>query len=227
MLKKLINTWWKALIKPQEIKAGEYSFRQMLIVSFMLGVIYCAGKYPLVENKTVTLLQSLYLMEFWVNTLWGGSAAVFMWLFTSQVGFYGIKKLGKTISYSQIEHLVFSSMIIWIIPLILTLVFGYRLLELTPYFNYTSTLIPAALLASFMTYQIFRKALCFDLTESLLASLLIVPVAYILPKWFWSKITWELAYLTYGMSLTVKSAVGIAFATLISWGCFRVRGGML
>lgn len=223
MITKLFRAWRNALLSPEKIGENSFTFRQMLVVSFLLGSAYCGCKYFIYE-KAGASIKEIYMPEFWIHSLWGGFAAVGFWMLASAMGFYGVRYLGRQISYQRIEHLVFASMFLWLLPPLTALLFGFELITVLEYFKMSNTLLPVMILASLMTYLIFRKAFSFNSKKSLTAAVFIVPLTYFLPKWLWAYASWEIAHLTHRMPLSLKCSIGVVYALTVALTCYAIRG---
>ncbi len=221
---KLLKTWKNSLFFPEKIGENIFTFKQMLSVSFLLGFIYNTGHYFSYNyEETIVSFDKLILsLEFWIHSLFGGFSALSMFIVAPVVGYYGIKFLGKEIGFKKIEQAVFASMFVWLLPWLISLI-SFEAISLTPYFKMASSMIITIVVASIMTFFIFRKFFKLSLLKSLIPAFLVSVIFYFLPKFIWGYITWEIAHITHRMPLDVKCLYGILFFGLIAIICYFIR----
>lgn len=188
--KEVLHSWKEVILHPERVKE-RFSLGFMVLVSFYLGFLY---------NTFHFFLYPLYTVEefhadlfFWLHSLFGGAAAAGTFFYVSAIGYFGCLLLGKRISYSKIEHLVFACSFLWLLPLLFSLVLIAVGVEEPPgkvkeirlfgdWFYVTWAVLLSAPVASLLTFRIFRRAFGFDTLRSLLPALLILPLGYIVGK---------------------------------------------
>ncbi|MEM2978439.1 MAG: hypothetical protein QXM46_04030 [Candidatus Hadarchaeales archaeon] len=190
-LLEVLGCWRDVVIRPERVRGGRFSLGFMLVVSFYLGFLYNTFHYFLYPVYTVEEFHAG--LFFWLHSLFGGAAAAGMLLYVSAIGYFGCLVLGKRVSYSRIEHLVFASSFLWLLPLLLSpLLIGLGVEEpvgkvkevrlFGDWFYVTWAVLLSAPVASLLTFRVFRRALGFDTLRSLLPAALILPLGYIVGK---------------------------------------------
>ncbi|MEM2266099.1 MAG: hypothetical protein QXF20_03540 [Candidatus Hadarchaeales archaeon] len=188
--REVFHTWKEVILHPERVKEG-FSLGFMIAVSFYLGFLYNTFHFFLYPVYTVEEFHAG--LFFWLHSLFGGAAAAGTLLYVSAIGYFGCLLLGKRISYSKIEHLVFACSFLWLLPLLFSLVLIAMGVEEPPgkvkemrlfgdWFYVTWAVLLSAPIASFLTFRIFRRAFGFDTFHSLPPALLILPLGYIVGK---------------------------------------------
>lgn len=185
---KLLEAWKNALVSPKRIKGDEFSLESMLLVSFLLGFIYIAG-YLFVYSTYDYYKEAFGMEPFLVPTVWflcisGGILASAFLLFVGFFGYFGTRLLGKKIPYNRIEHLVFSCMFLWLVPLFVSIVIPgeEEIYALSPWFRVPTSVVVTQVVASAMAFNIFNRGLGFSKLKSTLPAMLLVPISYYIGK---------------------------------------------
>ncbi|OYT41048.1 hypothetical protein B6U80_02075 [Candidatus Pacearchaeota archaeon ex4484_26] len=223
MVIKLLKAWKNVLFSPEKIKENDFSFMSMFIISFIMGTFYTTAKYPILEEPGIALSKAIYTNDFWIASLWGGFAACGLLLLVPIMAFYGTKLLGQQIPIKKLEQFVFASMFLFLLPIPIYITFKCKILGLFPYFKYSLCTMPTFILATLITFFIFRRALKFNVGKSLVAAILVWPMCYFLPKWVWGYISWKIAHITTKMPLRDRCFLGMIYATIIIGTCYLIR----
>ncbi len=201
----------------------------MLTVSFYLGFIYNTVHYFIYPGYIKSHFYAGSI--FWLHSLFGGAAAAGSLLYVSVVGYLGSLFLGKRTPYERIEQLVFSCTFLWILPLLISIPF--LALGLTEpiggvkefcvfrgWFYVTYPVLIMGVIASIVTFNIFRRSLGFDPLRSLAPAVLVVPIGYFLGKG-------PLMFLTrhvLDVERSVRFTLGIGYFTLAGGIFYYIRG---
>jgi hypothetical protein len=225
---EVLRSWKEVILRPERVREGRFSLGFMLVVSFYLGFLY---------NTFHFFLYPAYVVEefhadafFWLHSFFGGAAAAGMLMYVSAIGYFGCLLLGRRIPYGRIEHLVFASSFLWLLPLLLSLPLlalgleepsgGVREVCLfRDWFYVTYAVLLSAPVASLLAFRVFRRALGFDTWRSLLPAVLLLPLGYgvgkgsfMLPFRGWL-----------GLGEEERMVAGIIYFSLVSLAFYLVR----
>ncbi|MEM2619502.1 MAG: hypothetical protein QW356_08530, partial [Candidatus Hadarchaeales archaeon] len=118
-LRAILRSWERALLHPERIRGGEFTEGFMVLLSFFFGFAYNALHYfiyPGCASHDGTIVYEPDL-QFWLHHLSGGMGAVALFYYASVLGYYGANLLGKRVSYDRVQHMVFSCMFLYLLPL--------------------------------------------------------------------------------------------------------------
>jgi hypothetical protein len=184
----VLSSWKRALLHPERIRGGEFTEGFMVLFSFFLGFAYNALHYYVYPGCAFSESRGVYdfspNLQFWLHHLSGGAGAVTLFYYSSVLGYYGINLLGRRVSYDRVQHAVFSSMFLYLLPLPPAFLLyalnlkGWIYLELQgEWVGIPLGVLLAGLLGMVMAFRILRS---FGLgrPSSLLLSLLLLPLLY-------------------------------------------------
>ncbi len=198
-LHAILRSWKHALLAPERIKGGEFSLGFMIFFSFFLGFAYNALHYFVYPGCGPFLLYDGLIsydpskarpnLQFWLHHLSGGAGAVALFFFASVLGYYGINLLGRKISYDKVQHLIFSCMFLYLLPLPFAFVLYWldlkRYIYLQLWAGWVGIPLGVAItgaVATVMAFRILNRAVGFGKRRSAILSLLLLPMLYFLGK---------------------------------------------
>lgn len=181
-----MDSWKKALLNPKQLRGGEFTEAFMVLFSFFFGFAYNALHYFIYPGCAYHDGMVVYKpdLQFWLHHLSGGMGAVALFYYASVLGYYGVNLLGKRISYDRIQHVIFSCMFLYLLPLLPA--FLLYLLDLRnwiylefyeSWIGIPTGVLLAGILGTIITFRIFRS-FGFGRSSSFLLSLLLLPLLY-------------------------------------------------
>jgi hypothetical protein len=184
----VLSSWKRALLHPERIRGGEFTEGFMVLFSFFLGFAYNALHYYVYPGCAFSESRGVYdfspNLQFWLHHLSGGAGAVTLFYYSSVLGYYGTNLLGRRVSYDRVQHAVFSSMFLYLLPLPPAFLLQALNLKSWIYLELQGEwvgiplgVLLAGLLGMVMAFRILRS---FGLgrPSSLLLSLLLLPLLY-------------------------------------------------
>lgn len=185
-LRAILRSWERALLHPERIRGGEFTEGFMVLLSFFFGFAYNALHYfiyPGCASHDGTIVYEPDL-QFWLHHLSGGMGAVALFYYASVLGYYGANLLGKRVSYDRVQHMVFSCMFLYLLPLppaFLLYALGLRSWIYLEFYRgwvgIPAGVLLAGILGMVMAFNILRS-FGFGRPSSLLLSSLLLPLLY-------------------------------------------------
>lgn len=234
VLRTVLRSWGRALLHPERIRGGEFTEGFMVLFSFFFGFAYNALHYfiyPGCAYHDGTIVYEPDL-QFWLHHLSGGMGAVALFYYASVLGYYGANLLGKRVSYDRVQHVVFSCMFLYLLPLLpafLLYALGLKSwIYLEFYQGWVGTpagVLLAGILGTVMAFNILRS-FGFGRPSSLLLSLLLLPLLYFGGKGAFLFLTRR----AFHTSRPLRYALWTVYFSLTSflfWAAGRRRGKVL